>query len=69
MLIICQLLSSDGNFLSLSYHKNSLLMGENFKSLTPEMGVVISQKKQSDKSKGTFQDMLEVLGVRETGLL
>ncbi|NMG08683.1 hypothetical protein DP117_17985 [Brasilonema sp. UFV-L1] len=68
LLIICQLLYKNGNFLSLSYHNNFLLMRNNFKSSQPEMVVVISPKKQSDKSKGSFQDMLEALGVRETGL-
>ncbi|NJM70735.1 MAG: hypothetical protein HC862_11170 [Scytonema sp. RU_4_4] len=44
-------------------------MGNDSNWFQPERVVFISQKKQSDISKGSFQDMLEALGVRETGLL
>lgn len=69
LLIVCQLLYANGNLLSLSSYSNDLLMGNDSNWLKSEMVLVLSPKKQSGISKGSFQDMLEALGVRETGLL
>lgn len=69
LLIVCQLLYTNGNLPSLSSYSNDLLMGNDSNWLKSEMELVFFPKKQSDISKGSFQEMLEALGVRETGLL
>ncbi|MBW4592667.1 MAG: hypothetical protein KME46_07045 [Brasilonema angustatum HA4187-MV1] len=68
LLIVCQLLYTNGNLPSLSSYSNDLLMGNDSNWLKSEMELVFFPKKQFDISKGNFQDMLEALAVRETGL-